>query len=186
MNSKLKNAGALLFFILIAPKLMIGQVGNDQTNPASARINNIGFFNITEFNAGFGLGVTDVDYSRNFVGLTSIIGYGITKNFQAGIGSGFLFYNGGNLVPLFMDLRSIINYRKFAFYAFGEGGVLFDFSNKDSKNRILLNPGLGIRYSITNNFLGNIGVGIFRQVTKDKEVDSFINFKLGMTFTFGK
>ena len=71
-----------------------------------------GLINISEFSAGFGIGETNVDYAKSFFGLTSILGYGFTKNLQTGIGTGLLFYNGGLLVPVYLDLRFMINFGK--------------------------------------------------------------------------
>lgn len=146
-----------------------------------------GLFNITEINAGFGLGDTDVDYSKSFYGLSSVLGYGISKNVYVGIGAGLSFYDGGMLVPLFLDLRGIISFGKISGYAFGDGGILFNFSESDYEDRILLNPGIGIMFPLSNKLSGNIGTGLLVQTTKDRERhDSFVNLKVGITYTFKK
>jgi hypothetical protein len=142
--------------------------------------------NITEFNSGFGLGDIEADYAKQFLGLTSLLGYGITKNLQIGIGSGLSFYNGGMLVPLFLDLRYLISFGKISTFAFGDAGLLFNLSKSDYENKILLNPGVGIKYPIGSKLSANLCIGLFMQTTKEKERDSFVNFKLGITYSFRK
>lgn len=175
----------LVFFIASSPDFCQKQTNSHKS---SVSLNfKPGLLNITELNIGFGLGDTQADYAKSFYGLTSVIGYGITKNLNAGIGSGLSFYNGGMLVPLFLDLRGIINLGKISAYAFGDGGLLFNFSESNYGNKILLNPGLGIQFPFGEKLFGNLGAGLFLQTTKGKEEhDSFINLKVGITYTFRK
>ena len=97
----MKKPGIIIFITLIYTTVTIGQ--NDANISKASISSNIKseLVNITELNAGFGLGETSADFAKQFIGLTSIIGYGITKNLQSGIGVGILYFNGGMLVPLF-------------------------------------------------------------------------------------
>lgn len=173
----------LVFFIASSPSFC--QKRTNSGRPAGSLNFKPGLLNITELNVGFGLGDTEADYAKKFYGLTSVLGYGITKNLNAGIGTGLSFYNGGMLVPLFLDLRGIVNLGKISAYAFGDGGLLLNFSGSDYGNKIFLNPGLGIQFPFGSNLSGNLGAGLFVQMTKDnKEHDSFINLKLGIGYRF--
>ena len=182
----MKKFSLVLITIVFAAKLITGQTNGHNERFAGIQNSRPGLMNITELNAGFGLGDTDADYAKRFIGLTSILGYGITRNLSAGIGAGLSFYNGGTLVPLFIDLRYIISLGKISAYAFGDGGLLFNTSNSDDEIRYLLNPGLGLKYPIGDNLSANLGAGLFMQATRDKAHDSFVNFKLGVTYSFRK
>ena len=174
----MKKFSLVLITIVFAAKLLMGQTG-DQSSIS-------GLMNITELNVGFGLGDTDADFAKRFLGVTSVLGYGITKNLHCGIGAGLSFYNGGMLVPLFIDIRYMIDFGKISAYAFGDGGLLFNFSESDDENRFLLNPGVGIQYPIGNKLSANLGAGLFMQTAKDKTRDSFVNLKIGITYAFRK
>jgi hypothetical protein len=176
----------LLLITFIGTKLVYGQSDVQDQKPNVAKNTRPGFLNTTELNLGFGLGITTTDYAKGFAGLTSILGYGIKKNLQVGIGAGLLFYNGGNLVPLFLDLRFIKTFRKISVYVFLEGGILFNSSESAFGNRYLLNPGTGIKYPIGSKLSANLGAGLLVQTTSDNIHDSFINLKLGLTYSFRK
>jgi hypothetical protein len=178
----MKKLILVLLTVVFTTNLIIGQTITKSEKLNRDQNSSPGLMNITEIIAGLGLGDTDHDLAKQFVGLTSVLGYGITRNLNAGIGAGLSFYNGGTLVPLFLDIRYIINLGKVSVYAFGDGGLLFNFSESDDGNKFLLNPGLGIKYSLGNKTSANLGAGILMQTTKDKERDSFINLKLGITY----
>jgi hypothetical protein len=181
----MKKTVTILFLSLLVTKLLISQTGSVSNKYSVVQSFKPGLINITELHAGFGMGDTNADYSKSFYGFTSVLGYGITKNINLGIGAGLSFYNGGMLVPFFLDLRGILNFGKLSGYAFGDGGLLFDFSDSDYGNKILINPGIGIKFPLGNKLYGNLGTGLLIQTTKDREMhDSFINLKLGMTYTF--
>ena len=182
----MKNLVVVLLAILFSTKLITGQTNGHNEGFAGIQNSRPGLMNITELNVGFGLGETDADFAKRFFGLTSVLGYGITRNLHGGIGAGLSFYNGGTLVPLFLDLRYFINFEKISVYAFGDGGLLFNISNSDDEIRYLLNPGLGLKYPIGDNLSANLGAGLFMQATKDKTHDSFVNLKLGITYSFRK
>jgi hypothetical protein len=183
---KMKKIAVMLLAFLFTTELLIGQISAQDEEFSVIQSFRPGLISISELNFGFGLGNTDADYAKRFFGLTSILGYGITKNLQAGIGAGLSFYNGGTLVPFFLDLRFIINLGKISAYAFGDGGLLFSFSESDYENNILLNPGVGINYQLGTKLTANLGAGLLSQTSKDKEHDSFVNLKLGITYKFGK
>lgn len=181
----MKKFVALLVSTLLSLNLLVCQTESLQEKPLLVKNFRPGLINFTELNYGFGLGDVNDDYSKSFVGLTTVLGYTLTKNIDIGVGTGFSYYNGGMLFPVFLDFRGMLNFRKLSAFFFGDGGFVLNFSDSDYENRILLNPGIGIKFPITNKLSGNIGGGLFIQTTKDREKhDSFINFKLGITYNF--
>lgn len=141
-----------------------------------------GFITINELTAGFGIGGTSVPYSRIFIGFTTINGYQINKNFVVAAGTGLFFYNGGQLVPLFLDLRFRFKIGQITPYFFTDGGGLLNFSDINS-SRLFVNPGIGLRYSLSPNVAINFGGGLFIQQAPPNR-DSFINIKAGITYKF--
>ena len=140
-----------------------------------------GYITINEFTGGFGLGVTNVPYSKGFLGFTTLHGYQINKEFVVAAGTGINFYNEGILVPLFLDFRYRIHVARFTPYAFGDGGFLFDFSGKKNM-RVFINPGIGVSYIINPKFAVNIGTGLFIQGGNLR--DTYINLKTGVYYKF--
>ncbi len=180
----MKKLLVILLVFFSASTLIVGQTRVDNKKYSVVLNSRPGLMNITEINVGFGLGDTSTDYSKRFLGLTSILGIGITRYFHGGIGTGISFYNGGLLVPLYLDLRYIFNFGKISAYAFGDGGLLLNFAESDGKTKIFINPGAGLTYPIYDNLTANLGAGLFLQSVKDQSRDSFINFKLGITYFF--
>src|SRR5665811_1186650 len=72
-----------------------------------------GYINITELNAGIGLGATNVPYSKSYFGITTVNGYQFTRNIKAGIGVGVQFHNSGTLFPLYLDARYSFSAQKY-------------------------------------------------------------------------
>jgi len=179
----MKKLFVILLVLLFSSKMILGQASDHNEKFTDVQNSRPGLLNITELNVGFGLGDTNTDFAKRFVGMTSVLGYGITRNLHGGIGAGISLYNGGTLVPLYLDLRFNINFGKISAYAFGDGGLLFSVSKSDNENEILLNPGVGIKYPIGNNLSANLGIGLLMQITNESH-DSFVNLKLGMTYIF--
>jgi len=140
-----------------------------------------GYIMINEFTGGIGLGVTSDDYSKYFAGFTTIHGYQVNRDFLVAAGTGVSFYNGGTLIPLFLDFRYRIYVSKWTPYIFGDGGFMLDFSqNKDT--RLFLNPGFGYSYTASRNLTINLGAGLYTQFANTRA--SYINFKTGITYKF--
>jgi len=141
-----------------------------------------GFITINELQYGIGLGNTDVPYSKSFFGFTTVNGYQINENFIAAAGTGLSFYNGGLLVPLFLDFRYAFQIGQVTPYVFTDGGLLLNFSDLNSL-KLFLNPGIGVRYSFSQNFAANLGSGLLIQAGAGNK-DTFINIKAGVTYKF--
>ena len=150
--------------------------------PEGILSSNPGFILINELTTGIGLGITDVPYSKSFFGFTTVNGYQINKNFVAAVGTGLSFYNGGLLVPLFLDFRYRFNICLITPYVFADGGLLLNFSDINAI-KLFVNQGIGIRYSFSRNIAVNLGSGMLIQ-TGASYRDSFINIKAGMTYKF--
>lgn len=140
-----------------------------------------GFITINELHFGFGLYVTSVPYSKSFFGFTTINGYQFNKSIIAAAGTGLSFYNGGLLVPLFLDFRYRFYIGQYTPYVFADGGFMLNFSDFNN-SKLFVNPGVGVRYAFTNNWAANLGAGLL--VQRGALRDSFINFKMGATYKF--
>jgi hypothetical protein len=133
-------------------------------------------------NVGIGLNSTEVDYSKRFVGITPTINYGMINNLTAGIGAGFLSYNGGTLFPVFLQLKLLHPIRNIFPFINGDAGILIDPSENGKGNRFFLNPSTGVSYKINNRFATDLSVGLFMQKIKDGGHDSFINIRFGFNY----
>jgi hypothetical protein len=140
-----------------------------------------GYITITEFTTGVGLGQVGPAYSKYFFGLSTVHGYQINKEFIAGGGTGINFYNGGTLIPLFLDFRYRIYVSRVTPYLVANGGVLFDFSgNKDT--RVFINPSAGVSYTLKPKLAISFGTGLFTQWGNVR--DSYINLRTGVIYKF--
>jgi hypothetical protein len=150
--------------------------------PVKVLSSNSGFISINELTAGIGLGETIVPYSKSFIGFTTVNGYQINKNFVIAAGTGLYFYDGGLLVPLFLDFRYRFYIGVFTPYFFTDGGLLLNFSDINL-TKPLINPGIGVRYSFSRKVAVNLGSGLLIQQGSSNR-DAFINIKAGVTYKF--
>lgn len=139
-----------------------------------------GWFNNTELDGGLGMYLTFKPYSHYFYGITTVNGYVINKNFLTGIGTGINRYNGGWLVPLYLDFRYTLPRGKYTPYIFADGGFQFDVEHFKLPNSIFMNPGVGFYKIITNRLALNAGAGLFVQQYDFRS--AFINLKVGLFF----
>ena len=141
-----------------------------------------GFITINELTVGIGLGETGVPYSKSFFGITTINGYQTDFNLIAAVGTGLSFYNGGMLVPLFLDFRYGFNIDHFNPYIFVDGGLLFNFSDFKEGTKLFINPGIGIRYYVSRKMAVTLGGGLLVQYRPAR--DAFVNIKAGVSYKF--
>jgi hypothetical protein len=137
-----------------------------------------GYVTINELNGGPGLGIVSAPYAKYFFGFTTIHGYQVDQSFMVAGGTGFSAYNGGSMIPLFIDLRYCFPMGEFAPYGSGDGGVLFMFKGG---TKLFINPAAGVRYTLSRNVALNFSTGLFIQ-TGEGVRDSYVNFKLGVTY----
>ena len=141
-----------------------------------------GYITINEFTVGVGVGIVDAPYARQFFGISTVHAYQVNKNFIAGGGTGINFYNGGSLVPLFLDFRYRIYVSRVTPYVVANGGLLFDFSGKKDI-RAFINPSVGVSYTIKPKLALSFGTGLFVQWGNVAR-DTYLNLRTGVIYKF--
>jgi hypothetical protein len=141
-----------------------------------------GYITINEFTAGFGLGLTVAPYAKDFFGITTVHDYQVNKSFIIGGGTGISFYNGGTLVPLFLDARYRIYVSRVTPYVVADEGFMLDFSGKKD-TRFFFNPGAGVSYTIKPKLALSFGAGFLVQ-WGDVARDTYVNMKTGVIYKF--
>ena len=142
------------------------------------------FFTLTEFNSALGLVSIKYPESNYYVGISEVVGYKIKNNLWTGVGSGVLFYNGGTLLPLYLDTKYFLGQKDLrSFFNFNIGS-LFRLSGVEVTPRVFINPGYGLKFKLSDNTALLTSVGILTQweIQDTKHRDSFINFKIGVAF----
>ena len=172
----------LLLIITVCVWAVSAQDRVSPNRPNSSLVSGSGYVTINELTGGIGLGQNIVPYSKSFFGFSTVHGYQIDQNFFLGAGTGASFYNGGAMIPLFLDIRFSFRINPFTPYIFGDGGFLFSLSDLNSDTKIFVNPGIGVKYPISGNLGLNFGTGYWMQAGGSSMRDSFINFKLGVIF----
>ena len=173
----MKRSLAILTVILLSMFTVSAQDMIAPNKPFTSLSCTSGYITINEFTAGIGLGDISVPYSKSFFGFTTIHGYQINESFVIGGGTGVSFYNGGTFIPFFGDVRYRFMISTFTPYLFGDGGFLF---NTAGATKMFINGGAGVRYTINSHIGINFGTGIWVQYGNIR--DSFVNFKLGVTY----
>jgi hypothetical protein len=141
-----------------------------------------GFIDIIEIGGGLGLGNTSVDYSRSLISLTNVFGYSINRHYLAGIGTGVNFYNGGTMVPLYIDMRYSFNGNKVIPFISADGGVLFTLSDLSSTG-IFINPAFGLSKELNKKIFLEISAGYLLQEAPSGMRNSFAVIKGGVSFS---
>jgi hypothetical protein len=140
-----------------------------------------GFISINETGGGFGLGDVAVDYSRSLISINSIAGYRVNNHFIAGIGTGVNIYNGGTMIPLYLDFRYRFNEGKVTPFFVADGGVLID-TKSISSSGLFINPAFGITKKLNNKVLFHLSAGLWVQEAQQNIRNSFFNVKVGVSF----
>lgn len=149
--------------------------------PVSPVFKDHGYINITEVGGAFGLVVISVDYSRRLFSLNNISGYIINKNFLTGIGIGVHAYNGGTMIPLYIDMRYTFKESKLTPFIVADGGVLF-FLKDIKSSGLFINPAIGLNKKLTGNVSLHLSSGVLIQEAPSGIRSTFINFKGGVSF----
>jgi hypothetical protein len=172
---------SILIFISV---VVIGQ----SSRKPMTRNPNSGYANFNEISGGYGLGSTTLPYSKYYFGLTTIHGYQlniyglkVNQSLFGGLGTGFLLYDEGLLVPVFADLRFIINKRKISSFAYCDAGFHANFEDPINGLRMFIDTGLGLKIKIRETLFSTFSIGAKMQVGNTNS-DSFINSKLGLAF----
>jgi len=181
----MKKLVALILFLIPVLISATGQNLRRPHQPAVVLNTEPGYVNITEFAVGIGLNPDDPSNpcDKSFVGLTTVNGYQINRNFLAGGGTGILFYEDRVFMPLYLDGRysfSVSN-REISHYVHADAGLLLNFRDLNDETRLFINPGFGIRFTLSPAAAANLSAGIFMQMGPANTYrDTFINFKLGV------
>jgi hypothetical protein len=171
-----------LLFLAIATGMMAQQTEKIAHDPAVNYDWREGFVNITELNAGLGLGTTSVVYSGNYFGITTINGYQFTRNIKAGIGLGVQVHDGGTLFPVYIDGRYSFSSRKYVPFLSADAGWALSFADFTGQTRVFINPSAGIKYVARPKIGITFSAGFMMQSGGSEGRSSFVNFKLGIEF----
>ena len=136
-----------------------------------------GYITINEISYGSSLGNVSFPYPKLYLGFTTIHGYQLTSKFIAGAGVGVSFYNGGTLFPLFIHLRYGFSSKPFAPFVFGDGGLIF---STESKAKLFINPGIGLRYAISHKVGINLSTSYL--LKSGVSLDSYLSLRFGIIF----
>jgi hypothetical protein len=177
----MKRKISIILFICLAV-IAKGQNRANYMNQELQMVQKSGYVNISDINFGVSLKYISKEYSGNYYGITNISAYQISENFLAGAGIGIYTYNKGSLVPLFIDVRYYNYFGKFSPFLFADGGLLLSFNDLDQKTRMFMNPGIGINRKLSKNVMASFGTGVLVQMGSFSPRDSFLNFKLGISY----
>lgn len=145
-----------------------------------------GFISINEIGGGFGLANTEVDYSRSLLSVNTIAAYRFNKHFITGFGTGLSVYNGGTMIPLYLDFRYILRERKFTPFIVADGGFLFVLKDFSSSG-FFINPAIGASRKLSEKTSLHLSTGLLMQAAPAGPSSggyrrSFINIKAGISF----
>lgn len=118
-----------------------------------------GFVDIVAMAGGLGLGIRNMDYEKHLISFDNIFGYQINRNFITGVGTGIHFYDGGVLVPLFLDLRYQFENCNFKPFLSADGGFLLNFNDFDKTNTFI-QPLIGLTRKIGQKVFLNLSTGL--------------------------
>lgn len=154
-----------------------------------------GYVTTNELTFGFGLRYNDLPFEGSFVGVTTTHSYQVNKNFLAGGGTGVLVYNGGTLMPLYLDFRYNVAIKKVTPFVYADGGMLFGLlyneiqspldgpapeTDVNKGTRIYINGGTGVSYAFDRKLAITTSAGLWIQMLHGRE--SFFNFRVGLIY----
>ncbi|GAP67895.1 hypothetical protein BA6E_101341 [Bacteroidales bacterium 6E] len=139
-----------------------------------------GYYNQTEVNLATGLGEVGPDFSKGFGGLTTVNGYRFSESLQAGVGIGYLQYDAGGVLPLYLDGRYYLLKRRNKVFAGGAAGYLLPLVETDHTGGLFIAPVAGIEVPLKNRSSLTFSGGLSAQWLRNPERDAFANFKVGI------
>jgi hypothetical protein len=145
---------------------------------------NGGYYNLTEVQYGFGLGLIDVPYSEHYAGISTINGYRFGNGLALGVGLGYNQYNDGYTVPVFADIRYFMGKQRIKFFLALPGGFFLNFKDFEDYSRVFANPSAGLIVPLAKSLHLSFSAGLLTQytITSPHYRDSFVNMKLGLLF----
>lgn len=139
------------------------------------------YINMTQIGGALGLGDTEPDFSRRIISFENISALELSHQFIAGLGAGINFYNGGVMVPVFLDLRYRFNDRTLMPYVTVDGGILISLE-KINQSGPFLNPMFGLKKKLNDKYSFNLSTGFLCQFAPAGSRNTFINIKGGLFF----
>ena len=139
-----------------------------------------GFVDIVEVAGGIGLARTDVDYSARVISIDNIFGYQINKNFLTGIGVGVHFYDGGTIIPLYLDMRYTLSKPNLSPFISADGGILVALDGP--KLRHFIHPSIGLNKKLSPKIHMQISTGLLTINNPAGGRSSFFTVRGGVSF----
>jgi len=164
----------------------------EKLSAQTSRTSSSGMYGLTELNLGFGL---QGDVQANligFTGLSALAGYWLTPKVTAGLGVGFLGYNGSGSVPLYLEggyYFDEFGLGKMRFFLKADAGILIGVTGDIPAIRAFGNPCVGLQLPISRSKDISVSLGFFSQMdqittgnTQSNQLSNFINGKIGLRF----
>ena len=178
------------FIILILTLAILIFTSLGKVSAQAYRYQSIGIYNLSELHIGYGL-QGDVEPNEiGFTGLSTLAGYTFSQSFAAGLGVGFLAYNGSNAIPLYLEggyYFKNFGLGKMRFFVKADAGILIKLNGDISPTRFLGNPSAGMLVPVARHKEVSVSLGIFTQYdpdklanTQQKQLTNFINAKIGL------
>ena len=157
--------------------------GNNRQRPLPIFTYTPGYINITELGGGFGLGDVSPDYSKYVFSLNTVNGYLINNDFLTGIGTGINIYNGGAMIPLYLDFRYTFLQKNFEAFVVADGGLMINLNDVASYTGLFIHPGIGARKVVSHQLALQLSTGPMAQMGSQPYRSTFWQFKFGVLFT---
>lgn len=142
-------------------------------------------FSLTELNIGYGARYLDQPYEISRGGISTMLGFRYKRAISVGIGAGLEAYNGGTLVPLYLEGQIYMNSLSQGSvkpFLTGASGLLFNLGGIKTGINVFANPGFGFLIPMTYRSSLSISLGLYTQWDMGQQRYSFINAKMGLLF----
>jgi hypothetical protein len=182
----MKNS--FLIFIFSLTTLIF--ISSGSISAQTYRYQSKGIYNLSELHIGYGLQGEVEPNEIGFAGLSTLAGYTFTKRLAAGIGAGFLAYNGSNAVPVYLEggyYFKDFGIGKMRFFIKADAGLLIRLNGDISPTRYFGNPAAGLLIPVASHKELSVSFGVFTQWdpdnadnTQQNQLTNFINAKIGL------
>ncbi len=173
----MKKISVLAIFFILAVFCAHGQMGKKK--PVITVTYEPGYVNIIEMGPGLGLLDVEADYSRYVFSLTSVNGYLINKTFLTGIGAGLNIYNGGVMIPLFVDIRYTLKNGVYEPFILMDQGLLLSVNDMANNTALFVNPGIGFRTVLSGRMAFYVNTGLMVEMSPGIGRSSFLTVRVG-------
>lgn len=158
----------------------------------SRHLSSDGVYNLTELNLGYGLQGNVQPNEIGFTGISTLVGYWLTRSLSAGLGAGILAYNGSNAIPLYFEggyYFRPFGLGKTRFFIKADAGLLFRLNGDVEPVRVFGNPNAGLQIPLARHKDISISLGFFSQFEQklqnnyqQYQLTNFVNAKVGLRF----